>query len=43
MDGEIQFDAAMIPALGQKKFPGSPVAGQVNVLVFRDLNSGTIG
>jgi len=43
IDGEIQFDAAMIPAVGQKKFPGSKVAGNANVLVFPDLNAGNIG
>jgi phosphate acetyltransferase len=43
IDGEIQFDAAMIPAIGQKKFPGSKVAGNANVLIFPDLNAGNIG
>jgi phosphate acetyltransferase len=43
IDGEIQFDAAMIPAIGKKKFVGSKVAGNANVLVFPDLNAGNIG
>lgn len=40
IDGEMQFDAAIVPEIGQKKFAGSPVAGQANVLVFPDLNCG---
>lgn len=42
IDGEMQLDAAIDPAVGAKKFPGSPVAGQANVLIAPDLNSGNI-
>ncbi len=43
VDGELQFDAAIIDSIGKKKAPGSNVAGKANVLVFPDLNSGNIG
>jgi phosphate acetyltransferase len=42
VDGELQFDAAILPDVATKKCPGSPIEGRANVFIFPDLNSGNI-
>lgn len=43
IDGEFQFDAAFVPSVGERKAPGSKVAGKANVFVFPNLDAGNIG
>lgn len=42
VDGELQADAALVPSVGQRKAPGSDVAGKANVLIFPNLEVGNI-
>ena len=43
IDGEMQFDAAVSPVVGQLKFPGSKVGGYANTFIFPEIQSGNIG
>ena len=40
VDGPLQYDAASVLSVGKQKAPDSPVAGQANVFIFPDLNTG---
>lgn len=43
IDGELQFDAAFVPEVAEKKIDSSPVAGHANVFIFPDIQAGNIG
>ena len=43
IDGELQFDAAFVPSVAEKKSPNSPLKGNANVFIFPSLEAGNIG
>ncbi len=43
MDGELQFDAAIVPSVGQLKNPNGQIHGNANVFIFPDIQAGNIG
>lgn len=43
VDGELQFDAAFVPTVAEKKAKGSDIAGHANVFIFPSLEAGNIG
>lgn len=43
IEGELQFDASVSPAVAKTKCPNNPVAGQANTFIFPDINAGNIG
>ncbi|HBY82548.1 phosphate acetyltransferase [Staphylococcus warneri] len=43
IDGEFQFDAAIVPSVAEKKAPGAKIQGDANVFIFPSLEAGNIG
>ncbi|HEY6172186.1 MAG TPA: phosphate acetyltransferase [Candidatus Kapabacteria bacterium] len=43
IDGELQFDAAFVPEVSERKIPGSPLHGNANVFIFPNLDAGNLG